>query len=169
MPDNKYPQIKKGEFGQVFHEWEVPEYTTFERSKAWYIVMALIAVALIIISVYTGNFLFALIIILATFIIFLRVYYTPRDLTFQITEDGIIIGNQFFGYESLQNFYIIYYPPTIKKLFFKRKGLNMNDLSIPLKNMNPILVRKSLLTYLNEDLQQEQQSMADIIETLFKL
>ncbi|MCX6745348.1 MAG: hypothetical protein NTX82_07565, partial [Candidatus Parcubacteria bacterium] len=159
----------KGEFGRIFFEWQVPEYTMHERSNAWYIVMAIIGIALVIYSIFTANFLFALIIILATFIVYLRVYYTPKDLICQITEDGIIIGNQFFGYEMLQNFYIIYYPPAIKKLFFRRKGLNLTDISVPLDKMNPVIIRKQLLDYLNEDLEKEHQSMADLIEMLFKL
>lgn len=169
MPQNQDPKVKKGEFGRIFFDWKVPEYTVHERSHAWYLVMIILGLALIIWSIYTANFLFALIIILATFIIFLRIYYEPKDLDCQITEDGIKIGNQFFDYEILQNFYIIYYPPAIKKLFFTRKGINLADISVPLDKMNPILIRQQLLGYLREDLEREHQSTADLIEMLFKL
>lgn len=170
MPE-KTPQIrinKESEFGKVFFEWKIPEFTKHQRSRRWYMVMILLAGILIIYSIFTANFLFALIIILGVFIIFLRDYSESKDLNFQITEDGLVIGNQFYYYKILSAFYIIYDPPVVKKLFFTLKSV-APDFSIPLNDMNPLLIRKRLLEYLDEDLDKENQTLDDQLESILKL
>lgn len=169
MPEVEEKNENKGDYGEVFFQWQVPEYALHERSRAWYLFMVAVAVFLIIYSIFTANFLFALIIILIVFIIFLREYNKPRDLKIQITEDGIAIGNRLIAYEEIQNFYIIYYPPAVKKLFLNMKGTILNDLSLPLLDNNPLLIREKLLVYLDEDLDKEHQTLADIFEQIFKL
>jgi len=156
------------EFGQVFFAWEVSQYPEHKRTTTWYLVMVILALALIIYSIITANFLFALIIILVTFIIFLRSNESAQKFLFQITEDGILLGNQFISYGALKGFYIIYDPPAVKKLFLELKGI-YPDISIALGNENPLPVRDKLLDYLDEDLQKEFQSADDQIETIFKL
>jgi len=156
------------DFGQIIFQWQVPEYLEHQRSRLWYMVMVGLALILIIYSILTANFLFALVIILVIFIIFLRSYAPPRTLNFQITDEGLLLGNQFFPYNKIKNFYLIYKPPIVKKLFFQLKGF-APDLSINLNNMNPLVVREKLLEYLEEDLEKERQTMDDILEILLKL
>ena len=99
----------------------------------------------------------------------MNVSYTfPKKLRFKITEDGILAGNQFFEYHRFRNFYIIYDPPMVKKLFFGLKGMSP-DFSVPLDDMDPLAVRKALLDYLDEDLDKEHQNIDDQLETILKL
>ena len=160
--------VNEDDHGQVFFAWQVPEYMTHERSSLWYIGIIVISLALIIYSIFTANFLFALIVILVAFIIFLKSYYSPANLNFQITEEGILLGNQFFPYERIKNFYIIYKPPRVKKIFFNLKSFGP-DLSIIIHDVNPLLIREKLLQYLEEDLEKDRQSLEDLMETLLKL
>lgn len=160
--------LREGDYGKVFFEWQVPEYLTHERSSLWYIGMIVVALALIIYSIFTANFLFALIVILVAFIIFLKSYYSPALLNFQITEEGIMLGNQFFPWERIKNFYIIYKPPAVKKIFFNLKSF-APDLSISIRDANPLLIREKLLVYLAEDLEKDRQSLEDLMEILLKL
>src|SRR4030042_4110231 len=120
--------------------------------------MLISAIALVIYCIFTANFLFALVIILVVFIVFLRSYYPPKELNFQITEEGILLGNQLFTYDKIKNFYIIYKPPLVKKLFFTLKGF-APDLSIMLYDNNPLPIREKLLEYLQEDLEKEIETM----------
>ena len=165
MPKEKLPEK---EFGEILFEWKIPEFAEHKRTSLWYLVMMLLALILIIYSLFTANFLFALIIILVIFIVFLKTYTRPRNLKFKITEDGVLIGNQFFSYNDINNFYFIYDPPAVKKLFFTLKGLSPH-LSIPLNNMNPLAIRERLLEYIDEDLEREHQTFEDQLETILKL
>ncbi len=162
--------IKKEEIGigEVYFEWKIPEYIQPKRTKRWYILMLVLAIALIIYSIITANFLFALIVIIAIFIVFLRAYAQPQELKFKITDEGILVGGKFYEYNQMKNFYIIYSPPVVKKIFFSLKGLSP-DLSIPLNDMNPLIIRKKLLGYIDEDLEREYQSIDDQLETILKL
>ncbi len=172
MAEEKYLQTENesgaDDHGEVFFEWQVPEYMTHERSSWWYIGMIVFALALIIYSIFTANFLFALIVILSAFILFLKSYYSPAILDFQITEEGISLGNQFFAWEMIKDFYIIYKPPAVKKIFFNLKRFGP-DLSITISDANPLLVREILLRYLDENLEKDRQSLDDLMETIFKL
>jgi len=160
--------IENNDFGQVFFSWEIPEFIEHIRSPLWYIAVIVIGLILIIYSIWTANFLFALIVILAAFIVFLRSYRQATNLIFQITEDGLIIGNQFFKYDQIKSFYIIYDPPAVKKLFFLLKGL-YPVFSISLNDKNPLVIRQKLLEYIKEDLDKKNQSIDDQLETIFKL
>ena len=162
------PKAAAGPFGEVFFEWVVPEFTEHKRSAKWYFWMIAASIALIIYSIVATNFLLALIVILIIFIIFLRSYYQPKQLTFQMTESGILIGDQFFAYEKIKNFYLIYDPPFVKKVYFMLKGFRP-VISINLNDTNPLLVREKLLLYLDEDLTKEKQSLDDLLDNLFKL
>jgi hypothetical protein len=159
---------KEGPYGQVFFQWQIPEYMEHVRSTRWYIVMVALAVILIIYSIFTANFLFALVIILIVFIVFLKSYAPPRILDFQITDEGLVLGNQFYAYSKIKSFYVIYKPPAVKKVFFDLKGFSPS-LSIWLDDMSPLPIREKLLEHLEEDLEKERQSTDDILETLLKL
>jgi hypothetical protein len=168
MPEKNEQSGGSENFGKVFFSWSVPEFTDHQRSGLWYLIMSVIAVILIIFCIFTGNYFFALIVILAAFIVFLKKYNQPGEIMLQITEDGVMIGNQRFSYEDLNGFYIIYNPP-VKKLYFKMKKMSPDDISVPLFDNNPIPIRAKLLEYLDEDLTKEHQSISDIFETLFRL
>jgi len=162
------PENTNNDYGQVFFSWEIPEFSEFSRSALWYIAVVVIGLILVILSIWTANYLFALIIILSAFIVFLRSYRKPGNILFQITEDGILIGNQFFNYDQLRNFYIVYDPPVVKKLFFYPRGINP-VISIPLFDKNPLLIRQKLMEYLKEDIERKTQSIDDQLETILKL
>jgi hypothetical protein len=168
MTEQNMQNSDKRDFGKVFFSWKVPEFTNHQRSGLWYLITSVIAIILIVVCIFTGNYFFALIIILAAFIVFLKNYNQPRDILLQIAEDGIVLGTQYFSYEDLDGFYVIYNPP-IKKLYFKMKKMTPDDISVPLFDNNPIPIRTKLLEYLDEDLNKEHQTFSDIFETLFKL
>ncbi|MFA5770958.1 MAG: hypothetical protein WC894_05710, partial [Patescibacteria group bacterium] len=48
---------------EEMYVWTVKEYDKHERSKRWYIIAISLALALLMLAFFTGNFLFAVIII----------------------------------------------------------------------------------------------------------
>jgi len=155
-------------FGDLLFEWEVPEFEEQSRGIVWYMLMFAITIILLGISVWTGNFLFALIIILAIFIVFLKSYSPNRNLKFKIYDRGLMLGKEFYEFKDVESFYIIYDPPVVKKLYFVVKGFGP-DLSLPLNDMNPLVVRKKLLDYLEEDLDKEDETLDDHLNKFLKL
>ncbi len=169
MPQNteKLKQINYN-FGDTLYSWEVPEFEERQRGFVWYLLMISVAVVLMVISIVTANFLFALIIILTVFIVFLKTYSPNRNFKFSIYESGIMLGQEFYEYKDITAFYLIYDPPFTKKLYFTVKSFGP-DMSVPLKNLNPLLVREALLDYLEEDLEKENETLEDQLDTFLKL
>ncbi len=154
--------------GEAFFAWDFTEFDRHVRTKTWYLAAGAAALALIAYSVFTSNLLFALIILLVAFIVIVRDYVEPNTLTFVIYEDGIAVGSKFISYKELANFYIIYEPPRVKRLYFKPKGLGQT-ISIPLDDQNPIEIREVLLRYVKEDLDTEYEHPNDSWGSLLRL
>jgi len=155
--------------GKELISWEFPEFRQHERSRGWYIVAIVIGALLLLYSVFTMNFLFALVIIITAMIFFLRMSAEVQDIKFAIYEDGIQVGEKFHEFKAFSDFYVIYEPPEIKTLYLNFDSLLNPRLSIPLGDINPIKVREILLDYLEEDLEQEEEAFSDFVERLFKL
>ena len=156
-------------FGSSLVEWEFQEYEKFPKHKKWFFGLGAIAGFFLIIAVFTFNFLFALIIILATLILMLHYNRDPLIVKFTITDLGIIMGDNFMPYKDLNRFWVVYDPPIVKKLYFQRKSGMYPTLIIPLQDINPLYVRDILLKNLKEDLTQEDESFAELVGRLLKL
>ncbi|MDD5290549.1 MAG: hypothetical protein PHZ04_00330 [Patescibacteria group bacterium] len=151
-------------------DWQVPEYDKHEKGKNWYIFYSLLAFLLIIYSFFSGNFLFAVIIIIAAVVIVLRDGQEPDLVKISLTEEGVTVGKKFHDYDEFKNFSIVYKPQQeIKNLYFEFNSAIRPRLSIPLRKMNPLLIRKSLLRYLPEDLDRTDRPLSEELGKLFKL
>ena len=47
--------------GDTLHQWTIKEYEEHAREKRWYIIMSVFGAALVLFGLFSGNFLFALI------------------------------------------------------------------------------------------------------------
>lgn len=154
--------------GKTLLEWEFAEYTQPQRSKAWYFWFLIIVVALLVYSLVTINFLFAVIIIIATIIILMRSKYEPLSINFAIAEGGVKVDGKFYAYELMKDFYLIYKPPEIKNLYLEFKSLTKPRLIIPLDNQNPLTIREILMKNLTEDLDKEEEPASEAWRKLLK-
>jgi hypothetical protein len=168
MP-NPQKQLKKSSHGKTLLSWTFPEFVQYERSRSWFFGAGLIIAGLLVYSFFALNFLFAVIIIMIAVIMFLHSRKSPLDISFEITEDGLKVGEKFYEYKTLKKFWIIYEPPEVKNLYISFKSSIKPALKIPLKNQNPLQVRKVLLDYLEEDLTQEEEPFADLLSRRLKL
>ncbi len=148
--------------------WSFPEYPKHERTAGWFIIAVLIGGALFIFAILTGNYLFASIIIFISLIIALQHFHTPLTIDFSITEDGISLAGKALPWKEIKSFWMIYEPPEIKTLYFTFKGLRPT-LKIPIAEQNPLHIREALNPYVEEDLEQENESFSDAVGRMFKL
>ncbi|PIY96812.1 MAG: hypothetical protein COY66_02690 [Candidatus Kerfeldbacteria bacterium CG_4_10_14_0_8_um_filter_42_10] len=155
--------------GKALMEWKFSEYEEYERGTVWYIMAAAIALGFLFYAVFTNNFLFALIIIIASLIILFQVNRKPDKINFKITEQGVVIGSSFHSYRDINKFWIIYNPPNSKTLYLSYKATLRPDITIPLENKNPLKVRDLLLENLEEDLTKEDESTSEQIRKFLKL
>jgi len=165
------PKIIKEDsiIGDVLFKWNISEYEENNRPKSWLVFMLVLAFALVIYSVFTNNFLFSLIIILFSIIVFLQSIQRPIKIPFIITNLGIVINDRFYRYSELREFYIIYNPEEkIKMLFIETQGLSPR-IRVPLMDQNPLEVRKELEKFLEENLEKEEEPLTDYIARKWKL
>jgi len=151
------------------HEWTVQEYDRHQRGLLWYILIISAGMILVAYGFMSNNFLFSLIIILSAIILFIQSYQSPAQVLFRITELGVVLGNRFYKYSELKNFYIIYQPPEVKTLFIEPKSGMRPVLRVPLLDEDPLNVREAMNVFLVEDLEKEEEPFTDLFARRWKI
>ncbi len=155
--------------GDIVFSWTVPEYEQHDRSQRWYIIAGAIGVGLLLFSVISGNYLFTLIVALFGIILFLQDIQAPMEVFFGITEAGIIIGDIYYPFKDVVNYWIIYNPPEVKNLYFLTNNLLKHRLQVPLLDNDPRPIRDFLNQYIPEDLDREEEPLSDRLGRVLKL
>ncbi|TSC83978.1 MAG: Uncharacterized protein G01um101413_781 [Parcubacteria group bacterium Gr01-1014_13] len=155
--------------GGVVFDWEVNEYEKHDRNKRWYVITAVIGVALLLYSVISGNYLFALVVVLFGIVLFLQDMQQPMRVSFAVTETGIVVGNTYYPFKEITNYWIIYNPPEVKNIYFTTNSILRHRLQIPLLDNDPRPIREYLNEFLVEDLDQEEEPLSDRLGRMFKL
>jgi hypothetical protein len=151
-------------------KWIVQEFEQHKRSKIWYIVATIIAIALFILAIFSNNYTFAIIIILSTLIIILHDGTSATKVLIKINEEGVFIGNNFYDYDVLKNFAVTYKPKAnVRNLYFEFKSSIRQRLSISYEDKDPIQIREYLLNYLEEDLERTDLSLSESIGRILKI
>jgi hypothetical protein len=175
------------DYGEILAAWSFPEFEKPKRSRKWYIWGVIILAILIILSLsqftvnlgsiggipfnmsFDKNPIFIGILVLFVFIYFYNERQGPLKINFFITEDGIVINERFIEYGELRNFWIIYYPPEVKNLYFQPRSNIKQRIIIPLQDQNPVEIRRILLEFLEEDLAKEEVPASEGISRILKL
>lgn len=149
--------------------WSFPEFHKHQRGLGWYLVVFLILGSLLIYAFLTLNYLFALILILFAFIVTMHHYQEPHTVHSEITDRGIVVGRNFYPYEGIESFWIIYDPPLSKKLFMRKKNTIQSRIILPLEDTDPLKVREILSQFLPEETENIEDSLSDTLGKLFKI
>ncbi len=159
-------QIDKG---NTLITWHFPEFEKPERSSLWYIIMLLASAVLITIAVISSNFLFAVIIVMIIVILILQERKDAIEIDISIMDAGIQIGEKFYKYKDINNFFIIYEPPTISNLYIQMKTRLSPRINIPLGEQNPIKIRDILMNFINEDVDIDDEPFEDYMSKVLKI
>ena len=114
-----------------FISWKIKEYSQPERNRRWYIIAAIFAFLCLFFSFFTinswkivflgynSNFLFALIIAISSILIIVHEKREPAEMEFKVDGEGVYIGKQFYDYDDIKDFALLYKPKSnLKKLYF---------------------------------------------------
>ena len=154
--------------GEVHIEWHFPEFVKYNRGKWWYIIVAVVIIVLLVYSIVTINFLFAIIILMFTFIGIFQYYQQPHKIPVKITDAGVLIGRRFYTFKELASFWFVYEPPMVKNLYLDFQS-GKRSLMIPLGDINPLKVRELLEQTLQENLDKETEHFDEAVARLLKL
>lgn len=147
----------------VIMSWQASEFQQVERPQQWYWLFAVIGVIMAGWAIFTANYLFALIIIILTIVLNSYFRRTPNKLQVALTSEGVAIGPRLYSYtEDLSSFWILYNPPGLKQLHFSRVSTLQPDLIIEIEDQNPLKIRETLLKYLPEDTEKEENNVDEV-------
>lgn len=168
MPVNLNLEAKTN-IGQVLLRWNFMEFKRIHRPRSWWIIAGLITASLVIYSVFAGNFLFALIILIIAILLINEFRRNPRRLECQITNTGIAVGKKFWRYSEIDHYWIAYHPPEVTNFYFSPKNPLDPRVPVHLSNINPLNLRKLLNKYIEEDLSREDMPTSEALSRLLKL
>ena len=154
---------EKDKLNKELLSWKFPEYNQYTRSDRWYIVFGVLMTLLLLYSFMTLNFLFSVIIILFAFILFIQTSRKPAPIVIQVREQGIQVGEKWYSYKKLLSFWLAYNPPETKILYIQKDNGLKTIMSIPLMDQDPILLREIMRQYLDEDLENEDETLGDFL------
>ncbi len=154
--------------GDVLLAWDFPEFHRHDRSRNWYFGFLGIMAALVLFAILTANYTFIFVIILAGFIILLRLRRIPPMVNIAIREEGVEVSRGFYTWRDIKSFWILYRPPEIKKLYLTLKGARPG-LDVTLESQNPLKVRELLSEHLLEETDREEEPAGDQISRTLKI
>jgi hypothetical protein len=154
---------------ETYLSWKYSEAERYERGRVWYLGMGAAGLGLLLYSLVSGNFLFALIVIMFGLVIYLSSIQTPTDTDVMIREDGIHVGGAHYTYSEIVHFWFVYEPPMVKHLYLDFKEPWKPRAIIGLGEQNPNAVRQVLSEFIVEDLTKDEEPLLDAIGRVLKL
>ena len=162
MPDEIQPD-------ETLLAWEFDEYDHYDRGMWWYVIAGGVCVALLLYAVFSGNFLFALVVIMGAVLIYIKTIVHPKKVAFAITETGVVIHKTAYSFRDLKTFWFCYHPPAIKKMYLEFQGYMHPRLSIGLEDQDPNDVRELIGRFVREDADKEDEPASDIVGRILKI
>lgn len=144
-------------------EWEGREYDHDPKSSDWYWALGIIAVAGSIASLLFGNFLLAILIIIAAVAIALHAAKEPPVHTFRLVDDGLVVGEDLHPYERMHSFTVLEdisgdLPPVLS---IKTESWHSPHLMIPLEGVDADFIYAHFLQNVDEG--DHHHTVSDVV------
>ncbi|MBI5405647.1 hypothetical protein HY972_01240 [Candidatus Kaiserbacteria bacterium] len=144
-------------------EWEGREYDHNPKSADWYWALGIIAVAGMVAAALFGNYLFALLIGIATAALALHAAKEPPLHRFRLVERGIVIGEELHPFERMTSFSVLEdiedeLPPLIS---IKTESWLSPHLVIPLEGVDADAIYAYFLQHVDED--EHRHTFVDLV------
>lgn len=155
--------------GTPIMEWTFPEFAQYERGRTWYLGFFALGAVLIGLAILGRVYTAIPIVVLAGLILILRFRRSPHTVHVRITDTTLEVGGDRVPWDELKEFWIVYRPPEIKKLYVTFRTSVRQPYSIELSDQNPLKVRESLSEFLPENIAQERELASDELLRMFKM
>jgi len=147
----------------VIVEWEGKEYDHNPKSADWYWALGIVGVAGTIASILFGNFLIALLIIVAVGSIAIHAAKQPPVHRFRLVDNGLIIGDDLHPFERMASFSVLEdiegeFPPLLS---IKIESWHSPHLVIPLEGVDADMVYAHFLHHVDEG--EHQHAFSDLV------
>jgi hypothetical protein len=148
-------------------EWKALEHHHHqEKTPDWFWIVGTVTVAGAILSIYFGNVLFGVFILIACITAFIQSHTKPEIKTYRITRRGVQIGKSIIPYSTLESFWVID-EEINDRIILKSQKVLMPYIVVPFDSMktDPDEIRNYLLDYLHEE-EMDEPFLMKFIEYL---
>jgi hypothetical protein len=147
--------------------WKANEFELYERSLVYYILIALLLVAIIGYSIYTQDwYAIPIFLILAGFFVWYQ-RKIPAEKTYRITQLGLYEDNKFYQYNEIFSYWFVLDGEyKALNIIFAKKYLP--QLTILLAGTDPVKIRATLSKYIPEE-SHRRENILDRLVRLFRL
>ncbi len=150
----------------ILLSWTAPEFIYHAKTRAWFVSLWIIAAGFFLATILMKNYFFALLLPLASFLIYIHAQKRPRQITVKITNEGINLGKNFsLPHQEIISFWI-FEEPEIRSLSLETKKFLQPKILILLGAQEPSSIRKALINFVKEKKQEEH--LTDIIARKLK-
>ncbi len=163
---NNEPDIDAGD---ALISWKTWEFEPFNRGVRWYVYACIIGIVLMVYAVLTVNPIFALIILMTGVLVLLNSFRKPKRIQIHITNAGVVIGEDFHEYKDLKDFSIVYDPPVTTVMYIDFQSIWKPLISINFEQTDPIFIRDTLLHFIDENLEREEERLSDLVQKVHKI
>lgn len=112
--------------------WDAPEHYHIEKGGDWFFALTIITVAVVVVAIFLGNILFALLCGIGGAVLALAASRPPRIVKYAISVRGVKIGNESYSFTALKSFDIQEDNPRGPQLLVLTKHHFMPLLVMPL-------------------------------------
>ncbi len=137
---------------QTIYQWETLEYDVRVRSSDWFWAVGIIAGALALASIFLGNILLAVLLVVGAVTLIVHHIQEPKKLDISVTDRGVHVNKEFFPYHTLDSFFIEEEigPPLLALLSKERMILPHVKIALP-DELERKELRDYLLNYVDEE------------------
>lgn len=154
-------------YGEVLLYWQAPEHEPLELGPRSQLVVTILLIAIIAYALYTNSPLMAITFILIGVVGYLSLYREPRMIAFLVTDRGIIAGNEFYEFDSIQSFFIYRDAPFQNILSIRTTGKLVPYVHIPVQPNDIEMLRDTLDNFIPEE--KHEPGLIDTLEKLLHI
>lgn len=147
MPERKKQETPKRDHSEQGLEWSAPGRPFKKRTKQYYLTALLIMLLVEIIVFLFSQYLLMLVILALVFIAFALASVPPRNFSYRLSNQGIMIEDRFLLWKELYDFYFIEKDGE-KTLHIRTEAYIPGELIITLGDQNEEKIKQYLLKFL---------------------
>lgn len=139
--------------------WKAHEFEYVHKSIVWFFVLGIIVAGLSIWAFTRGSFVEMILYVVGGLATFLLAIRRPHEKKYSLSSKGVHIEKELYTYQNMKSFWIHYDPDERQELVIRLTHSITQTIAIPLADQDPVSVRKYLLAFIPEQI--EEDSMID--------
>ncbi len=138
-------------------QWQALNHIKPEKTADWFWIVGITAIAISVVSIYFGNFLFALLILIGVFATYMQSHIPPHMVNFEMSRRGVVIGKILYPFTTLESFCVVDEDGWDRdRILIKSKKVFMPLIVIPLgQDITVAAAQQFLAQFMKEEYLEE--------------